>query len=86
MEDHRLDTAALLFEYGCDTEQTDQEGWTLLHHAVWNIADPQYIRVLIEHGANVHARTHTGETPLSLAVEHGPEEVERLIREYVSRR
>lgn len=70
MDDRRYDTVTLLFEYGCDVEQPDAEGWTLLHHAIWNVDDVEYIRILVNHGADVNAMTRDGDTPLSMAVDH----------------
>jgi ankyrin repeat protein len=43
--------------------QTDYEGWTLLHHAIRHYHF-RLVPFLLEKGANINSRTHTGKTAL----------------------
>ena len=48
---------------------------------MWAVAEgrPEVARVLIEHGADVHARSKTGFTPLMFAAQHGDLDSARLL-------
>ncbi len=55
-------------EVGVDTQATDKNGVTALHHAV-RFRSPMAVQTLIEHGANVNqACRRNGSTPLHRAV------------------
>jgi hypothetical protein len=82
----------LLFEHGCDLEQTDSKGQTVLISAVSLAAHFEdskvnynkqafykIISLLLEKGANCNARDREGFTPLMIACKSGQEEVVKLL-------
>jgi ankyrin repeat protein len=57
--------AAMLLLAGADPAalaRTDEDGETLLHRAAL-VEDPEIVRVLLDHGADINARTTEGLTP-----------------------
>jgi ankyrin repeat protein len=58
-------------------ERDGQAGWTPLHLAVAENR-PEIVRVLVEAGADLSARTEHARTPLNLALECAPELVPQL--------
>ena len=42
-------------------------GYTALIFAVFNSSDPEIVRILLAHGADLHCVTHDGKTPLTVA-------------------
>ena len=56
-----------LLEHGVDTEVTDNDGLTAIHHALRNDNLPAF-EMLIKHGARLDPRTAEGETILHMAV------------------
>jgi ankyrin repeat protein len=70
------DTPGLL---GATVERDGQSGWTPLHLAV-AAAQPEIVRVLVEAGADLTARTEFNRTPLHVALQLQPELVP-LLRE-----
>jgi ankyrin repeat protein len=82
----------LLFERGCDLEQTNSKGQTVLISAVSlaahskdrkvvynNQSIHEIISLLLEKGANCNARDREGFTPLMIACNSGQEEVVKLL-------
>jgi hypothetical protein len=59
---------ALLISRGANVDETDADGNTALHSA-FRVMPPRrdILRVLVEHGANLHARNRAGQTPLDRA-------------------
>jgi hypothetical protein len=57
--------------------KADNNGWTALHEAVRGGHVPT-IKYLLEHGANINLRVKNGQTALSLAKEHLPENHEAI--------
>lgn len=55
-----------LLEKGANTRTADERGWTPLHGAAFN-GELDAAKLLIEHGADVNARTRDGETPFRFA-------------------
>ena len=47
---------------GAHVEQSDSDGFTLLHHAV-RLGHTQMTRLLLEQGANVNAETNSKKKP-----------------------
>jgi len=68
-----------LLKYGANIDaQSKDGGATALFIAVGN-GNTHEIRLLLEHGANVHIKTHTGETPLSFASNKGHTSIVELL-------
>lgn len=59
--------------------QGPYNGYTALHDAIWH-GNKQAASVLVEADANLDLRTHTGHTPLQLAIEYGYQEIADMIR------
>ena len=55
-------------EDGADITATDSDGWTLLHWAARCNKRTDVIELLLEHGADVDAKTNDNETPLLVAI------------------
>ncbi|MDE0527533.1 MAG: ankyrin repeat domain-containing protein [Truepera sp.] len=65
---------------GADVHVRDVDGYTPLHWAVIRVEAPAVIRVLIEAGAELEARTKgNGETPLHKAVKWGEPDIIRVL-------
>ncbi len=62
-------TLSLLLEHPQDLEHRDLFGQTALHHACQS-GDVGCIRLLVERGADCNARTHSGDTPLTLLLKN----------------
>ena len=60
----------LYIERGGDPDQADGDKFTALHFAC-NAGHRDVVKVLIEHRADVNARSHFQSTPLHFACEHG---------------
>jgi len=78
----RVEVMALLLHYGARTDQRGFNDWTPLHYAVVrrNLAA---VKLLMEHGADPHARTRIDDctTPLEDAVAAGFDEAAALMRD-----
>ncbi len=59
-----------LLKAGADISLADNEGNTVLHHALMNY-DESTARFLIKKGANYNYPNNNGETPVQIAVEKG---------------
>jgi len=66
-----------LREHDLDTSDSALEGWSPLHEAI--VLNPKVIKTLIDHGADLQAKTGGGLTPHDLATHVGKEEVIALI-------
>lgn len=55
---------------GSIVSETDEEGWSLLHHAA-ELGDINFIRFLIEQGADVNAKSLSGYYPFYITIETG---------------
>jgi len=62
----KVDLIPLLIGARADVNARDMEGWTPLHHAVWNRGS-EAVRILHGCGANMTVRSHHGITPFMLA-------------------
>ena len=63
-----------------DIGARDDDGWTALMHAARG-GHQGTVKVLLEHGANVHSENNEGGTALHVAAEYGRSEVVRLLLE-----
>ncbi|SFE72796.1 Ankyrin repeat-containing protein [Paenibacillus catalpae] len=77
-----LEVIKLLLAHGADTTILDSNGHTCLHSAAFHDDNLEMIQLLMEHGADVHSAADGGDTPLSLAIQQGNENVASLLREY----
>ncbi|TCM95864.1 ankyrin repeat protein [Paenibacillus sp. BK033] len=77
-----LEVIKLLLAKGADTTILDSNGHTCLHSAAFHDDNLEMIRLLMEHGADANASADGGDTPLSLAVQQGHENVASLLRKY----
>jgi ankyrin repeat protein len=55
----------ILLEYGANVDLRNEAGWTPLHEAAYNL-NLQVLVVLLNRGADPHAKTNKGETPFQL--------------------
>jgi ankyrin repeat protein len=63
-----MDVVRLLLEHGADTEiASERDGWTALQHACRWSHSHGILRLLLQHGANIHAIDRSGWTALHLA-------------------
>jgi uncharacterized protein len=77
------EAAKLLIEYNIDIDkQGPYNGYTALHDAVWQ-NHIETARILIESGANLHIKSHTGETPLEFAKARNHREIMVLIEQKI---
>jgi hypothetical protein len=65
-ESNRYENMKALLAAGADIDLPDVFGWTLLHLACFQ-RDAAGVRFLLQHGANIHAKTLKGITPILLA-------------------
>eukprot|EP00042_Codosiga_hollandica_P051917 m.648239 g.648239 ORF g.648239 m.648239 type:complete len:326 (-) comp58384_c0_seq27:362-1339(-) len=72
----RVDLAEFLLAHGADINSRDDEWWTPLHSA----ADIATMRFLLDHGANLHARTLDNDTVLDLARASDNEDADEIIQ------
>lgn len=84
-ESRRREAVELLLARGADPNLPDVKGWTPLHTAVVNGADPAILQALLDHHADPTLRDRSGRTPLSLAREAGNQEAAALLRRYRAR-
>ncbi|MDP6981107.1 MAG: ankyrin repeat domain-containing protein [Myxococcota bacterium] len=74
-----------LIEAGGNAAQRDDLGWTPLHYAINRFRNKDYdelrvVEVLLEApGVDVQARTNSGDSPITLAAEHGNIELLELL-------
>jgi ankyrin repeat protein len=82
----RSEAAALLIEYGIDIDkQGPKNGYTALHDAIWQ-KHIDTVKVLIAAGANLHLKTHRGETPLQFAKSNNRKEIAEMIERQLAAR
>jgi ankyrin repeat protein len=82
---HMLDSAdsdglQLLLDAGADPNETNQQGATALHWAVWRGRSVKIITTLLDRGAGLNARRHDGRTAYALAILSGQMEVAALLK------
>jgi ankyrin repeat protein len=65
----RIEPVALLLEHGGDPNEASH--WPALHHAVARKRSPEYLRLLVAHGADPTARDHEGRTAYQHAFRRG---------------
>jgi ankyrin repeat protein len=71
----RMNVVQRLLAHGATIEQT---GWGPLHYAATG-PDPQIVRLLIDKGAKIDARSPNGTTPLMMAARYGSEQSVTLL-------
>ena len=86
MRARSLANAEFLLEMGADARRRDVEGYTILHHAAYNLrllsdtVSLELVVRLVDAGADLNARTEGGETPLHRAAANGaPEMIAALV-------
>jgi cytohesin len=76
-----LATTRLLLEHGARPDAADSQGNTALHRACSVGGKAEHMLLLLQRGADVNARTHSGMTPLLLAARAGlPDAVAVLLQ------
>ena len=89
--DGQLDIMQLLLDHGSDMNARDNEGSTPLHHSsyrLWESIGTPYMgtvaitQLLLKHGADISAKDKKGRTALQVALEHGRDEIARVLREH----
>ena len=73
-----------LLNYGADPDAKDSSGATALRHAAED-GSTAIASLLLQNGADVHARTDGGGSPLGAAYIHGRMEMVRLLESYGAR-
>ncbi len=63
---------------GADINLADEDGFTALHHAVWENHE-EVVKLLLAKGANPNTKDSTGETPLHVASGEGHEEIAGML-------
>lgn len=61
----RQEMVQLLLRSGAPVDLADQDGWTALHKAAYSGFD-ETVRLLLDSGANILARTTSGQSPIGL--------------------
>jgi ankyrin repeat protein len=62
----------LVLDYGADVNGVDNNAFTPLHLAAWDDDKAHIVRLLVQRGANVHAREKVrAMTALQIAIEQG---------------
>ena len=73
----------LLSDSQCLVDAKCQDGYTALHYSCkYAYGCANMVRTLVNHKANVNARTDSGDTPLTLAVRHGRDSVVHALSDY----
>jgi ankyrin repeat protein len=76
-----VEIGQLLINRGADLDAQQDDGWTSLHLAAL-FGHIDFMRLLLDRGANPHARDNFGETPSQVARTHQQQEISRLLSEY----
>ena len=76
----------LISKKGVKINKTDNWDWAALHMVVYGGWYEEMVRVLIEDGADLDARTFDNETPLELALMKGHAGLKRIIEEELMRK
>jgi ankyrin repeat protein len=88
-----LEMVQVLLDYKADANARGPNSWTPIHflsegHPYQDTLEPQLLsviaRLLLEHGAEVNARTLRGLAPLHVAAQHGKVEVTRVLLEHAA--
>ena len=66
-----------LLDAGADANHRDRTNWTPLHHATYHADSAECVRLLINAGAALDARSEAGRTPLELCIMACQEELQR---------
>lgn len=76
-----LSTARVLLQHRkrFNIDQPDDFKMTPLHRAVWWSQSLEYVKLLIDSGANLNLQDHNGDTPLETAVCLGKSEVVKIL-------
>lgn len=65
--------AELLLKRGAKVDLADPAGWTPLIHATYAASNPDVLKLLLDHGANINAHNDRGVTSLYIASSVGRE-------------
>ncbi|WP_340003594.1 ankyrin repeat domain-containing protein [Paenibacillus sp. FSL K6-0276] len=71
----------VLLDNGAQTNIFDSDGHTALHSAAFHADNVEMIRLLIEHGADIHAKIEGGESALAVAIQQGNHNVKEFLIE-----
>jgi ankyrin repeat protein len=76
------DIAEALLQAGVNINEVNDEGWTALHKAAFDQADPGVIELLLQSGINGETKDKAGKTALNLAQGKGHREIVKTIQKH----
>ena len=77
----RTEIMELLLKNGARVDVTDQQMQTPLHYVACK-GNPSEAKILINYGADVHAKSTDGKTPLDVAIDKKNEDVINFLKQY----
>jgi ankyrin repeat protein len=80
LDREELEGLRLLLDAGADPNETNQQGATALHWAIWRRRSMEAVKMLLDGGADVDARRKDGRTPYAMAVQGGQTELATLLK------
>ena len=81
LDREELEGLRLLLDAGYDPNETNEQGFTGLHWAVWRRRSVEAIKMLLDHGVDVNAKRKDGRTAYAMAVQGGQTDIAALLKE-----
>ena len=79
--ENRTELIELLLKHGAKVDVTDWKMKTPLHYVAYE-GNPSEAKLLIDYGANVHAKSTDGKTPLDVAFDKKNEDLINFLKQY----